>query len=162
MNPAPGSAKSFPCVPRLVALTGISRWVHAGPSQSLAYNDHYHTGPIFQITSVSSICGQHSFFFIFLLSNCAVYGFLVFWPGDRSWAHSSASTEFYPLDHQERPAFHSCLIDTSFHIHGLSEENHIFLPTVYSTWDWGMLLGFIPQLFLLPAEYPSLFCASVS
>lgn len=94
MNPAPGSAKSFPCVTRLVSLTGVSRWIHAEPSQSLAYNDHYYTGPIFQITSVSSICGHHSFFlfyFSLVLHSLWVLSFLT---RDRCWAHSSESTEF--------------------------------------------------------------------
>ena len=65
INPVSGSAKSSPCVIQLVPLTGINKCIYAGPSQALACNDHYHTGPIFRITSVSSICGHHLFLFFF-------------------------------------------------------------------------------------------------
>ena len=82
INPVSGSARCSPCVIQLVSLTGINKCIYAGPSQALACVDHYHTGPIFHIISISSICGHCSFFFFFFgMCHRAACGLLVLQPG---------------------------------------------------------------------------------
>lgn len=157
--------QDLPGVPHVwfsLSLTGITKCIYAGPSQSLACNDHYHTGPSFHITSVSSICGHHLFLLFFFLYVSPWNSGLQFHKSRDEPGPTAVKVLSFSHGPSGKSHHSFCLIYTSFQVHGLSAENNVFLSTVCSKWAWGILFGFTPQLLILPAEYTSLFFISVS